>query len=69
MSAGHLIEWVFDLAGDEGFADFYFLAAFPPVCAASIKDVLGSWLGWGLAGELFLYLLAYGFFFSGLSNC
>jgi len=40
MAAGQFVERGIQFARLEGFTDLYFLAAFPPVCAGVVKDIL-----------------------------
>jgi len=40
MAAGQFVEGGIQFARLESFANFYFLATFPPVCAGVVKDIL-----------------------------
>ena len=48
MAAGQFIERGIQFARLKGFADLYFLAAFPPVRAGVVEDILLLWLGLSL---------------------
>ena len=40
MAAGQFVEGGIQFARFEGFSDLYLLAAFPPVCAGVVEDIL-----------------------------
>jgi len=40
MAAGQFVERGIQFARFEGFANLYFLAAFPPICAGVVEDIL-----------------------------
>ena len=57
MAAGQLIQGGIQLARLEGFADFYLLPAFPPVCAGVVEDILLLRFGLSLWRAFFGFIL------------
>ena len=56
MAAGQFVEGGIQFARLEGFSDLYLLAAFPPVCAGVVEDILLLRLGLSLWRAFFGFI-------------
>jgi hypothetical protein len=59
MAAGQFVKRGIQFSRLEGFTNFYFLTAIPPVGAGVIEYILRLWLGLPLWGTFFSFILEF----------